>query len=185
MSCLEAKTGNEIWKGRINGNHWASPVYAAEKIYFFNQDGKISVISAGREFELLAENELNASFIASPAVVGEAMILRSKTHLYHLANGFKRVIPKDETSRETEGKLAKGNPKKSGKRKNDGSGKEKSEKSQVTVQQEVKGWTSYFRTASAQQIRQAIEREKFQLLPDDAKQKIKMAAEKFLSQKDK
>ena len=185
VSCLEAKTGNEIWKGRINGNHWASPVYAAEKIYFFNQDGKISVISAGREFELLAENELNASFIASPAVVGEAMILRSKTHLYHLANGFKRVIPKDEASRETEGKLAKGNPKKSGKRKNDGSGKEKSEKSQVTVQQEVKGWTSYFRTASAQQIRQAIESEKFQLLPDDAKQKIKMAAEKFLSQKDK
>ena len=125
MSCLEAKTGHEIWKGRIYGNHWASPVYAAEKIYFFNQDGKISVISAGREFELLAENELNASFIASPAVVGEAMILRSKTHLYHLANGFKRVIPKDEASRETEGKLAKGTPKKSGQKEKRWFGKRK------------------------------------------------------------
>ena len=174
MSCLEAKTGNEIWKGRINGNHWASPVYAAKKIYFFNQDGKVSVISAGRKFELLAENELNASFIASPAVVKESMILRSETHLYHLANGFSRVVPKDENSRKTEGKLAKGNPKKL----------EKSEKSQGTIQLEVEGWTSYFRTASAKQIRESIESEKFQLLPNDAEQKIKMVAEKFSSQKD-
>ena len=164
-------------------------MYAAKKIYFFNQDGKVSVISAGRKFELLAENELNASFIASPAVVKESMILRSETHLYHLANGFSRVVPKDENSRKTEGKLAKGNPKNLEKRKNDGSGKrnrkkEKSEKSQGTIQLEVEGWTSYFRTASAKQIRESIESEKFQLLPNDAKQKIKMVAEKFSSQKD-
>ena len=66
--------------------------------------------------ELLAENELNASFIASPTVVRDTTILRSKTRLYHLANGLERVVPKDETSQKIEGKPSKdsgtGNPKK-------------------------------------------------------------------------
>ena len=118
VSCLETKTGHEIWKGRIHGNHWASPVYADKRIYFLNKGGKVSVISADREFKLLAENELNASFIASPAVVKESMILRSETHLYHLANGFSRVIVKDENLRKIEGKRARGAPKKLEKKKN-------------------------------------------------------------------
>ena len=87
----------------------------------------------------------------------------------------------------------KGNPKKQGKGKrqgkNDGRGsknrgKEKGKNGQVAVQQQVEGWTNYFRTASERKIRQAIESEKCQVLPDDVKQKIKMAADKFLSQKD-
>ena len=39
----------------------------------------------------LARNKLNASFIASPAIAGDAMILRSTTHLYCLVNGYKRT----------------------------------------------------------------------------------------------
>ena len=62
--------------------YWASPLYADGKIYFFSKEGKVSVISAAREFQLLAENEFDASFIASPAVAGNAIILRSLTHLY-------------------------------------------------------------------------------------------------------
>ena len=42
----------------------------------------MSVISASREFELLAENEFDEGFIASPAVAGNALILHSLTHLY-------------------------------------------------------------------------------------------------------
>ena len=74
----------EGWKERIGGNHWAFPLYADGKIYFFSQEGKASVISATRAFKLLAENECDASFIASPAVAGNAMILRSLTHLYRV-----------------------------------------------------------------------------------------------------
>ena len=189
VSCLEAKTGNEGWKGRIHGNHWASPVYADQKIYFFNKDGKVSVISAGKEFKLLAENELNAGFIASPAVVNESMILRSETHLYHLANGFSRVILEDENLRRTKGKQAKRIHKKLEKKKNDRSGKEnkkkeKSAKDLGTIQLEVEGWTNYFRTSSAQQIRQAIESEKFQNLAPKIQKEILNQAQKFLSQKD-
>jgi outer membrane protein assembly factor BamB len=88
--CLEARTGEEIWRKRVGGSHWASPLFADGKIYFFSKEGRISVISAEREFQLVAENRLDASFIASPAVAGKALILRSEKHLYHVAQGFTR-----------------------------------------------------------------------------------------------
>ncbi|MDE0086372.1 MAG: PQQ-binding-like beta-propeller repeat protein [Candidatus Poribacteria bacterium] len=81
-SCVDAKNGNPIWKGRIGGKYWASPLYADGKIYFFSMDGRVSVISVGREFKLLAQNEFDGEFIASGAVAGNALILRSDTHLY-------------------------------------------------------------------------------------------------------
>ncbi len=82
VSCVEAKNGNPIWKGRIGGKHWASPLYAGGNIYFFSMEGRVSVITAGREFKLLARNEFDGEFIASGAVAGNMLILRSETHLY-------------------------------------------------------------------------------------------------------
>ena len=88
-SCLEAKTGRELWKERLRagGYHWASPLYADGKIYLCGKKGIVSVIAAAREFQLLAENRFEASFIASPAIVGDNIILRSLTHLYCIAKG--------------------------------------------------------------------------------------------------
>ena len=87
VSCVEAKRGNLVWKGRVGGNHWASPLYAGGNIYFFSMEGRVSVISAGREFKLLARNEFDGEFIASGAVAGNALILRSLTHLYCIKDG--------------------------------------------------------------------------------------------------
>ena len=47
---------------------------------------KASVISAARDFQLLAENEFDEGFIASPAIAGNTMILRTLTHLYCIEN---------------------------------------------------------------------------------------------------
>ncbi len=82
VSCVEAKNGDLVWKGRVGGNHWASPLYAGGNIYFFSMEGRVSVISAARAFKLLARNEFDNEFIASGAVAGNALILRSLTHLY-------------------------------------------------------------------------------------------------------
>ena len=82
ISCVEAKNGNPVWKGRVGGNHWASPLYAGGNIYFFSMEGRVSVISAARAFKLLARNAFDGEFIASGAVAGNALILRSLTHLY-------------------------------------------------------------------------------------------------------
>ena len=88
VSCLEAKSGSEVWKGRLDGDYWASPLYADGKIYFFSREGHVSVISTGREFELLAENEFNEGFIASPAIAGNTIIACSLTHLYCFAESY-------------------------------------------------------------------------------------------------
>jgi len=88
VSCLEAKTGELIWRERLPGlgNYSASPIYAEGRLYFFNENGYGSVIEAGRTFKVLAENKLENGFMATPAVAGKALFVRSKTDLYRLEN---------------------------------------------------------------------------------------------------
>lgn len=83
-SCLEAKTGTEVWKQRLGGTFSASPLLAAGRVYFFSEDGKTTVVETGRTFKKLAENQLDAGFMATPAVVDGALLLRTKTHLYRV-----------------------------------------------------------------------------------------------------
>ena len=91
VRCLDAKTGDEIWKKRLGGDHWASPILADGKLYFSSKQGEITVLTATKDDpQVLASNELNAEFIASPAVAGDSLILRSTTHLYCMADGHHR-----------------------------------------------------------------------------------------------
>ncbi len=88
MRCLEATTGNEFWQERIGGEYYASPLFADGKIYCFSQEGKATVLKAGRTFQVVATNTLADGFMASPAVDGRALILRTKKILYRIeANG--------------------------------------------------------------------------------------------------
>jgi hypothetical protein len=84
VTCLETATGQQVWRERIGGNYAASPIYADGRLYFFNQQGKTTVLKPGRHFEVLATNTLEDGFMASPAVSGRALILRTKTHLYRI-----------------------------------------------------------------------------------------------------
>ena len=83
VSCLEAKTGKQLFQERLGGiqNHWVSPVYADGKIYFFSRDGIFSVIEASTELKVLAKNESNTVFVSMPAIVGDSMLTVSYTHL--------------------------------------------------------------------------------------------------------
>jgi len=83
-SCIAAKTGELIWQQRIGGEYSASPVYADGRIWFFSEDGKTTVIRHGKTFEVLAENQLEDGFLASPAIAGKAFYLRTRTHLYRI-----------------------------------------------------------------------------------------------------
>jgi len=84
LTCLEATTGKEVWRERIGGRHYASPLYAAGRLYLFSDQGKTRVIQPGRTFTLLAESELESGCHASPAPVGRSLILRTRTHAYCL-----------------------------------------------------------------------------------------------------
>jgi outer membrane protein assembly factor BamB len=81
-SCYEAATGKVLWNERLGDEFSASPVLANGFLYFCNQNGRTSVVAAGRKFSLEAVNRLDGGFMASPAVAGDNLILRTKTHLY-------------------------------------------------------------------------------------------------------
>ncbi len=82
--CLDAQTGEEIWKARVGGNHSASPIACHGRIYFFDESGKTTVIQAGPEYKVVAENRLADGCMASPAVSGSALYLRTKAALYRI-----------------------------------------------------------------------------------------------------
>ena len=83
-SCLDAKTGNTLWQQRLEGEHIASPVFADGRLYFLNRDGAGHVLAAGREAKVLARNQLNDGCMASPAIAGKELYVRTTTHLYRL-----------------------------------------------------------------------------------------------------
>jgi outer membrane protein assembly factor BamB len=83
-SCLDAKTGEELWTKRLSGAYSASPLAADGKIYFLGEDGSATVVKASREYVELAKNTLDDGFMASPAVTGKALILRTKSALYRV-----------------------------------------------------------------------------------------------------
>ena len=91
VRCLNAKTGEQVWRKRIGGNHWASPIHVDGKLFFTSKEGDVTVLTASQgDPEVVAKNKLNAEFIASPAVASDSLVLRSTTHLYCIANGHHR-----------------------------------------------------------------------------------------------
>lgn len=84
LTCIEADTGKVVWAERLGGKYAASPVFADGRLYFFTQEGATKVVKPGRDFEVLATNQLDGGFMASPAVSGKAFYLRTKTHLYRI-----------------------------------------------------------------------------------------------------
>jgi outer membrane protein assembly factor BamB len=82
--CVEAKTGTIVWRARVGGTFSASPVSADGRVYLFSEEGKATVIAAAREYKVLASNQLDEGFMASPAIADRALFLRTVTHLYRI-----------------------------------------------------------------------------------------------------
>jgi outer membrane protein assembly factor BamB len=85
VTCLDAKTGKLIWgpERTVEGTVDASPLLADGKLYVTNENGVTTVLAAGPAFKVLATNELDGGYtLASLAVAGSQLFLRSGTHLY-------------------------------------------------------------------------------------------------------
>ena len=83
-SAVDAKSGEMVWQSRVGGTFSASPIHAAGRVYVFDEDGKTTVLEAGREFKILAQNQLDNGFMASPAVAGDALFVRTRTDMYRI-----------------------------------------------------------------------------------------------------
>ena len=84
VRCVNPVTGEDVWFDRLSGDYSASPLESEGQLYFCSQNGTCTVLQAGDEFRELAKNTLDADFMASPAVAGQALFLRSTTHLYRI-----------------------------------------------------------------------------------------------------
>ena len=84
-SCVDARTGKEYWRERLEGNYSASPIYADGRIYFLSEAGESAVVAAGKQYKKLATNQLNGVTYASMAVSSGFLFIRSQTHLYCIA----------------------------------------------------------------------------------------------------
>lgn len=85
FSCLRAVDGKQHYlKHRLPGslNFSASPVGASDRIYLLSEEGKTVVLQRGAKPTILAINELDGRFQASPAIVGNRIYIRSSEHLY-------------------------------------------------------------------------------------------------------
>lgn len=81
-SCLEAATGDLVWKKRIGGKFSASPLLVGDRIYLGSHEGTVTVLSVGRDSEVIAENQLDGQIMASPAVVDNSLIMRTAEAIY-------------------------------------------------------------------------------------------------------
>jgi len=84
LICTEATTGKQVWKERLKGRYWASLLAANDRIYVTDTKGTVIVVATGREYRELAANTLDGEILASPAVAGDTLLLRTNRHLYRI-----------------------------------------------------------------------------------------------------
>ena len=88
LSCYNARTGERLYRERLgNGatGFTASPVAAGNRLYFTSEEGEIYVVRAGAEFERLTSNSMNDICMATPAISNGMLIVRTKSHVYGIA----------------------------------------------------------------------------------------------------
>jgi outer membrane protein assembly factor BamB len=88
LTRFDAKTGVQTYKARIGegGDFTSSPWGYRGKVFCMNEDGRTFVIRAGDKFELLDSNDLGEMALATPALIGDRLILRTENHLYSIRN---------------------------------------------------------------------------------------------------
>jgi len=87
VSCANADTGKLLWKMRIEGSFWSTPVVAGDRLYAFNDKGVGQVVQLGaEEGTLISSNDLAEPIQASPAVSDSAIYVRSDQHLWKISS---------------------------------------------------------------------------------------------------
>lgn len=85
LSAYDGETGERLYRARIGGiggSYAASPFAADGRLYFTTEEGDTFVVRAGREYELLAKNNVDRIVMASPAASGGVLVIRAIDRLF-------------------------------------------------------------------------------------------------------
>ena len=90
LSVYETRTGQRLYQQRIDGGgsgFTASPIAADGKVYFSSEDGSVYVLKAGPELEVLSENPMGETLMATPALSEGVLYIRTRGHLVAIGSG--------------------------------------------------------------------------------------------------
>jgi len=87
VRCLNPGDGQQIWQDRLKGSFTASLVAADGRVYAVSEHGVVHIFAAQDHFELLASNPLDDRCLATPAIAGDRLLVRTKKTLYCFGNG--------------------------------------------------------------------------------------------------
>ncbi len=83
LQCVDLETGEDVYLQRTHtGQHRTSPLLAAGRLSFGSNDGWVSVVKAGREFELLDSIDIGEAITASLVFANGTLYVRSYEALY-------------------------------------------------------------------------------------------------------
>ena len=88
LTTFDARTGTVQKAGRLTGalgGYSSSPVAAEGRVYIASEEGKVTVLKAGGEWEVLRINDLKEGCYATPALAGGSIYLRTQDALYRFA----------------------------------------------------------------------------------------------------
>ena len=85
LTCYDAKTGEQLFRERVgDGQHAfsASPVASGGRLYLASEEGDVFVVAVGREYKALEASSLPESIMATPAISGDLLLVRTQKHLW-------------------------------------------------------------------------------------------------------
>ncbi len=82
LSCYDAVNGTLVYEERLRGHFTASPWMCGDRLFFLNERGETYVVQSGPAFKLLATNMLEKLCLATPAVAGDRLLIRTSSRLY-------------------------------------------------------------------------------------------------------
>lgn len=84
LSAVDTQTGEAVYRERLGGKFSSSPIWVDGKILIGSREGVVSLVKAGRSFQLLSQNTLDGTIMASPSTDGEALFIRTDKALYRI-----------------------------------------------------------------------------------------------------
>lgn len=87
LTVLDAQMGREVYKARVGGGGHtfsASPWANAGRVFLLTEDGETLVIEAGDEYREIGRNDLGEMTLATPAIAGSSLLIRTRTKLYRI-----------------------------------------------------------------------------------------------------
>jgi hypothetical protein len=83
LTCMDAATGKLVYRGRVGapGPYFSSPVATNGRLIVASGEGVVSVLGTGDHLEVLAKNDLGEDILATPAVAGGVLYVRTASSL--------------------------------------------------------------------------------------------------------